>query len=330
MCGKVISLKTGKILKPYITSGYYEVYLYEEGRKRIHSRIHKMVAKTFIPNPENKPWVNHKDGDKLNNYVDNLEWTTPKENAKHANENGLIKRNNDSRVQVDDVDLTEGITIFKNYVIFPDGKLYSVKSRIFMKQYIDIKGYFVVYINGSNKYIHRLVAEAFIPNSENKPLVNHKDGDKLNNTVDNLEWVTHKENTVHASKTGLIDYSKNFKPIIQYNINYEEIGRFSSIKEAVEKGFGDRHISSVISGKRKFSGGYVWRSADNPILKPRFPGAKQIRNSFYLFLPDKRVYSTKSEQFWPMSKENGTNKKYFRLQIDNERIVVYLDNLFQN
>ena len=68
-------------------------------------------------------------------------------------------------------------------------------------------GYFVVNLakddNGNWIRVHRLVAEAFIPNPENKKEVNHKDGNKLNNKVDNLEWVTHQENCLHAWRTGL-------------------------------------------------------------------------------------------------------------------------------
>lgn len=87
--GTIVSYCHGKRkqLKPYInSSGYLMVSL--SNRKKLC--IHKLLAVHFIPNPENKKQVNHKDGNKLNNTLDNLEWTTPSENMKHAFENGLI------------------------------------------------------------------------------------------------------------------------------------------------------------------------------------------------------------------------------------------------
>lgn len=68
----------------------------------------------------------------------------------------------------------------------------------------DSVGYRKVTISGKNEFVHRFVAIAFIPNPENKPQVNHKDGNKLNNAVSNLEWVTDAENKQHAKNTGLM------------------------------------------------------------------------------------------------------------------------------
>ena len=84
---------------------------------------------------------------------------------------------------------------------------YFMKGRILKNSIIKEKGYCRVSLNNGNgkisKRVHRLVAEAFIPNPENKPEVNHKDGNKLNNCVSNLEWCTNKENIEHSIRTGL-------------------------------------------------------------------------------------------------------------------------------
>lgn len=86
---------------------------------------------------------------------------------------------------------------------------YLTKERQLKK--VDFSGYHIVFLTKNRKakyfFIHRLVAQAFIPNPENKPFVNHIDGDKLNNHVSNLEWCTAKENCVHAHETGLVNCS---------------------------------------------------------------------------------------------------------------------------
>ncbi len=89
--GNVKSLfRYKKVLNNTIHKGYYLISLCKN-KKQLPQRNHRLVAIAFIPNPENKPQVNHIDGNKLNNNVENLEWCTPKENTQHALLIGLKK-----------------------------------------------------------------------------------------------------------------------------------------------------------------------------------------------------------------------------------------------
>jgi hypothetical protein len=93
--------------------------------------------------------------------------------------------------------------IYKNwYEVFPNGVIIGKRGTV-IKGMVDHCGYREVSINGKFELVHRIVATCFIPNPDNLPCVNHKDGNKLNNDIDNLEWCTHSENTKHAYITGL-------------------------------------------------------------------------------------------------------------------------------
>lgn len=100
----------------------------------------------------------------------------------------------------------------ENYTINSNGTIYSNKVKDYLKPnpHKDI-GYYCVSLWKNNKgttyYVHRLIAHHFIPNPDNKPEVNHIDGDRNNNNVSNLEWVTSSENSQHAVDTGLRTYT---------------------------------------------------------------------------------------------------------------------------
>ena len=157
---------------------------------------------------------------------------------------------------------------YPNYLVFADGKVYSLKSQKFLRENEYKSGYTRVWFweNGKciEKKIHRLVAEAFIPNPENKPEVNHINGNKADNRVENLEWCTHHENMIHAFNNGLAKIPNNNRKIAMLDKDGNLIQIFSSAKEASDiMGISDKHIGSVCNGNRNFAGGYKWKRIYN-------------------------------------------------------------------
>lgn len=90
-----------------------------------------------------------------------------------------------------------------DYIITKTGDIYNKHNKRKLKPQLNGKGYLRVSIGKKLMFVHRLVAQTYIPNPENKLQVNHKDGNKLNNHVDNLEWVNNLENRKHAVNNGL-------------------------------------------------------------------------------------------------------------------------------
>lgn len=89
------------------------------------------------------------------------------------------------------------------YSAAKNGRIYTHKFKRFLNPYKDKQGYLKIDLINKSFTLHRIIAKAFIPNPKNKPEVNHKNGIKADNKVSNLEWVTARENVMHAFKTGL-------------------------------------------------------------------------------------------------------------------------------
>lgn len=145
------------------------------------------------------------------------------------------------------------------YQVSDLGRVKSLYTNRILKGSKDAKGYLIVKLckNSikSNKTIHRLVAQAFIPNPENKPQVNHIDENKTNNMVSNLNWMTSKENNNHGTRTQRIS-----KPIKAIDIATSEYNIYCSIRECARQlGLNPSHITSVLKGRYKQTGGYTFK-----------------------------------------------------------------------
>lgn len=158
------------------------------------------------------------------------------------------------------------------------GRVKSLYNNMIMSLFLSF-GYLVITLCKNKKHTikksHRLVAQAFIPNHDNKRTVNHKNGVKTDNQIDNLEWCTHSENHKHAyielgrkpskgmlGKRGI--KCKLSKPIIQLDLQGNFIREFAGQCEAERiTGILQSHISQVCRGKRNHSGGFIWKYKDN-------------------------------------------------------------------
>jgi len=248
--GMVWSKRNSKYLSKRICNGYETINICGKV-----FTVHRLVAETFIPNPDNKPYVNHIDSKKLNNKVENLEWVTQKENCAAHNKEISHKRkvvqvardgtkintynslkeageaigfspsaiskavlginesaggylwryeNNEHYKQNIDLKKAKQVYYYEKYSIFPDGKVFNNVRKKFVKPIKNDAGYCYVTISNNkskkNYYVHRLVAEHFIPNTDKtKTQVNHKNKQRDDNRIENLEWVTNSENMLHAN-----------------------------------------------------------------------------------------------------------------------------------
>ena len=135
------------------------------------------------------------------------------------------------------------------------------KERILIP-YVSNRGYYTVALSMNSKKvvrtIHRLVAETFVDNIDDLPMVNHIDGNKKNNRADNLEWCTQKHNIEHAWESGLAKKDNN-RVIYQFDLGMNFIKKYKSQTEASkETGIKQAEISKCCNGLRNKAGDYIW------------------------------------------------------------------------
>jgi hypothetical protein len=234
--GKICNINNNYVRTASKNKDYPAVFI-----KNKHYLVHRLVAQAFIPNPENKPCVNHKDGNRNNYDANNLEWVTHTENMHPSRCKSKLPKRYALPVNVIEGEIWKDVVGYEDkYQVSDLGRVirkeYTQKAKFTIKdevisydrvepavlavQHLNINGYMFVAATVNDKRtnwkVHRLVAQAFIPNPENKPFVNHINGIKSDNKLSNLEWVTRSENSIHSLIIGTVEQPviANPKPIL--------------------------------------------------------------------------------------------------------------------
>ena len=244
--GIVENIKTNRVLKLHIKGNYYCVTLLKDNNKTKSFFIHKLVAKLYKSNIKKFKYINHKNGNKLENFIENLEWSNTKINNKINNND-----NNEEWKEIKDI---------KNYEISNLGNIRNKNTKFILKQQV-YTGYYTVKLYETQKtyMIHRLVANSFINNIDNKATVDHIDRNKLNNNVNNLMWATYSEQTLNQNYI-----NKGMKRIIgQYSLNNILIKKWNSIKEAADY----FNICKSYIKNNSIVLGFIWKYMDTYYLQ---------------------------------------------------------------
>lgn len=158
----------------------------------------------------------------------------------------------------------------RKYLISTDGEVMAISRRVkfgnvyrwtktkLLSPRDNGKGYLELEFLGKHHYIHRLVAEAFIPNPYNFPCINHKDENKENNSVENLEWCDYSYNTNYGTRTKRAKEKRFGDRFVVINLDTGDV--YQTPKDASRAtGIHNDSISRVCKGKSKTAGGYRWR-----------------------------------------------------------------------
>ena len=216
--GRVFNTSTQRFLKGSIGENGYQYFRLSLNNNKKMFYGHRLVAEHFLDNPNNLSVVNHKDGNKLNNNVNNLEWVTYSENTKHWQDNNYVKR---KETEYYSFDLPDEIwKEFNNYYVSSKGRIrHKTKNNILSPSIAC--GYYKVRLSSkgltTDYLVHKLVYQLFNDDYDNTKIIDHIDGNKLNNNVDNLRQLTLSENVLAAlyeTKT-----NSSAKKVYQYSLD---------------------------------------------------------------------------------------------------------------
>ncbi len=252
--------KTGHYYKGTIRNGYRWFDLRWKGKKIVKSQ-HRLMAEAFIENPNNYKYVHHINNNRLDNKIVNLKWVTAKENNLGQNKLSSFKDHNDYL----DYDLSkEQWRTFRNtvYMVSNLGRIKNVENNKILKGKITDSGYREYCLTFNNKKQsfrgHKIVWEVW--NGSKQNIINHINGNKLDNRIINLENISNRENTIKAiyetktlkfKKTACYDKEGN---LIQIFMNNADAARYMKVKpQSIQNAIKNNYCSC----------GFYWKNIED-------------------------------------------------------------------
>nr|DAF87307.1 MAG TPA: homing endonuclease [Siphoviridae sp. ctnPP24] len=209
--GRILNVKTNKFLKGKIDNVGYHTYVLQipdelsvtRNKKNKNVYAHRLVAQYFLPNPDNFPYVHHKDENKLNNNVDNLEWVSAKQNVVYHREKNGKQERRCPKYHVEDL---KG----EQWMVFPENELYSVSN---MGRVKNNKTNRLLHLDNTHKYVrvnlntkkhyslNRMVYCTFNNDFDMEGyVIDHIDNNPKNNELSNLQKITFSENNLRQDR----------------------------------------------------------------------------------------------------------------------------------
>ena len=246
--GIVFNLKTNREVKGTTKRNEYKTVQLTINNKQKSLMVHRLVANAFLENPNNLPIVHHKDRDKLNNKLSNLEWVDYKDNVE---EKTKVREKQLSIEKLENV-VWKPLKINENYLVSNTGNVANKKTQKILNGTFR-NGYKRVTIGNKVYSVHILVYETF--KGAVHGVIDHIDGNKLNNNIDNLRDVSQSKNMKNAVRNG---HSSQIK-VQQLDNNFNIINEYPSFSEAARQmGVTYCAIKSAVDRNGK-SCGYYWR-----------------------------------------------------------------------